>query len=92
MAALAPQHGIPVFSGCNDESQAGIAAALHAAYSCPGTQYLDLDGHLDLERDVVEGGFGMENGKLFLPEKLGWGLVRLGEDKTNKITSNNLQF
>ncbi len=78
MAALAPQHGIPVFLGCNDESQAGIAAALHAAYSCPGTQYLDLDGHLDLERDVVEGGFSMENGKLFLLEKPGLGISKVG--------------
>ena len=77
MAALALQHGIPIFWGCNDESLAGIAAALHAAYSCPGTKYLDLDGHLDLERDVVRGGFSMEDGKSFLLDEPGLGISKI---------------
>ena len=34
--------------GCNDESCISIAAALHAAYACPATRYLDLDGSFDL--------------------------------------------
>jgi L-alanine-DL-glutamate epimerase-like enolase superfamily enzyme len=45
-----------------DESRISIAAALHAAFSSPATRYLDLDGSLDLARDVVSGGFVLENG------------------------------
>jgi L-alanine-DL-glutamate epimerase-like enolase superfamily enzyme len=39
-----------------------IAAALHAALASPATRYLDLDGSLDLARDVVDGGFVIEDG------------------------------
>jgi L-alanine-DL-glutamate epimerase-like enolase superfamily enzyme len=39
-----------------------IAAALHAAFASPATRYLDLDGSLDLARDVVSGGFTLEDG------------------------------
>jgi L-alanine-DL-glutamate epimerase-like enolase superfamily enzyme len=74
IAALAQLHNIPIFWGCNDESRASIAAALHTAYSCPGTRYLDLDGYLDLERDVVKGGFRLEAGKMFLTEEYGLGI------------------
>jgi len=73
---LAQDHGIPIFWGCNDESRASIAAALHAAYSCTGTRYLDLDGYLDLERDVVKGGFRLEEGKMFLSEQPGLGIEK----------------
>ena len=41
--------------GCMDESRISIAAALHAAFASPATRYLDLDGTLDLARDVVRG-------------------------------------
>lgn len=77
IALLAQDHGIPIFWGCNDESRASIAAALHAAYSCTGTRYLDLDGYLDLERDVVEGGFRVEEGKMFLSEQPGLGIEKI---------------
>ncbi len=50
--------------GCMDESTISISAALHAALACPRTRYLDLDGSLDLARDVVVGGFLLENGEL----------------------------
>ena len=46
--------------GCMDESRISIAAALHAAFASPATRFLDLDGSLDLARDVVEGGFTLE--------------------------------
>mgnify|MGYP002084956305 CR=1 FL=1 len=39
-------------------------AALHAAFASPATRYLDLDGSLDLERDVVSGGFSLQDGIL----------------------------
>ena len=63
--------------GCMDESRIGISAALHAAFACPATRYLDLDGSFDLARDVVEGGFELDQG--FLRTTLAPGLgVRLG--------------
>lgn len=74
IAALAQLHNIPIFWGCNDESRASIAAALHTAYSCPGTRYLDLDGYLDLERDVVKGGFWLKDGKMYLTGENGLGI------------------
>ena len=62
IAAVAQSAGIALMWGCMDESRISIAAALHAALSCPATRYLDLDGSLDLARDVVRGGFLLEDG------------------------------
>lgn len=62
--------------GCMDESRISIAAALHAAYASPATRLLDLDGHLDLERDPACGGFRLEQGRLTLGDSPGLG-VRL---------------
>lgn len=76
IALLAKDHGIPIFWGCNDESRASIAAALHTAYSCAATRYLDLDGYFDLERDVVKGGFRVEEGKMLVSEQPGLGIEK----------------
>jgi L-alanine-DL-glutamate epimerase-like enolase superfamily enzyme len=62
IAAIAESAGIRLMWGCMDESRISIAAALHAALSSPATRYLDLDGSLDLARDVVEGGFTLNDG------------------------------
>ena len=62
IAAIAETAGIALMWGCMDESRISIAAALHAAFASPATRYLDLDGSLDLARDVVEGGFVLEGG------------------------------
>jgi L-alanine-DL-glutamate epimerase-like enolase superfamily enzyme len=62
IAAIAETAGIALMWGCMDESRISIAAALHAAFASPATRYLDLDGSLDLARDVVEGGFTLEAG------------------------------
>lgn len=62
IAAIAEAGGIDLMWGCMDESAVSIAAALHAAFASPATRYLDLDGSLDLARDVVDGGFVLENG------------------------------
>ncbi|HJW15378.1 MAG TPA: enolase C-terminal domain-like protein, partial [Thermoanaerobaculia bacterium] len=62
IAAIAESAGIRLMWGCMDESRISIAAALHAALSCRATRYLDLDGSLDLARDVVRGGFLLEDG------------------------------
>jgi hypothetical protein len=31
-----------------------ISAALHAAFACPATRYVDLDGSLELAEDIVQ--------------------------------------
>ncbi|MBL7827510.1 MAG: dipeptide epimerase [Saprospiraceae bacterium] len=75
IAAVAGHTGIELFWGCNDESIVSIAAALHAAYSCPNTRYLDLDGSFDVVKDLVEGGFELKNGKMEVVSKAGLGVV-----------------
>jgi L-alanine-DL-glutamate epimerase-like enolase superfamily enzyme len=64
IAGIAESAGIRLMWGCMDESRISIAAALHAALSCRATRYLDLDGSLDLARDVVSGGFLLADGLL----------------------------
>jgi L-alanine-DL-glutamate epimerase-like enolase superfamily enzyme len=74
IAAIAESAGIRLMWGCMDESRISIAAALHAALSCPATRYLDLDGSLDLARDVVRGGFLLENGVMRTTSSPGLGV------------------
>ena len=62
IAAIAETAGVALMWGCMDESRISIAAALHAAFASPATRYLDLDGSLDLARDLVSGGFTLEDG------------------------------
>ena len=62
IAAIAETAGVALMWGCMDESRISIAAALHAAFASPATRYLDLDGSLDLARDVVQGGFTLDDG------------------------------
>ncbi|GAB4024179.1 mandelate racemase/muconate lactonizing enzyme family protein [Spirosoma koreense] len=76
IATLAGPADISLFWGCNDESRVSITAALHAAFACPHTRYLDLDGSFDLAEDIVSGGFVVENGGLRLTGGPGLGLVR----------------
>lgn len=66
IARLADLAGLHVMWGCMDESAISIAAALHTAYACPATSYLDLDGSFDLARDIAEGGFAVEEGRMEL--------------------------
>lgn len=77
MAGVAERAGIDLMWGCNDESIVSIAAALHVALSSPATRYLDLDGSLDLARDLVEGGFRIENGLLYPTDRPGLGVKLL---------------
>lgn len=76
VAGVAARHGRELMWGCMDESRISIAAALHAAFACERTRYLDLDGSLDLARDVAEGGFLLEDGIMSLTTEPGLG-VRL---------------
>ena len=52
IANIALLNGIDLMWGCNDESIISISAALNAALSFPNTKYLDLDGSLDLAKDL----------------------------------------
>lgn len=74
IAVIAENRGLELFWGCNDESILSITAALHAAYSCPNTRYLDLDGSLDLAEDLVTGGFTIEDGLMKINPKPGFGV------------------
>ncbi len=68
---------IDLMWGCNDESIVSITAALHTAFSCTNTRFIDLDGSLDLARDVVRSGFILKDGIMTIPERPGLGLVPL---------------
>ncbi len=77
IADIALHEGIDLFWGCNDESAVSITAALHAAFSCANTKYIDLDGSLDLGKDVVKGGFILKDGVMSCSDKPGLGLERI---------------
>jgi len=73
IATIAMASEINLFWGCNDESIVSITAALHAAFACPNTKYLDLDGSFDLKEDIVSGGFDLKDGLLSINKKSGFG-------------------
>lgn len=74
IADVAARNGIDLMWGCMDESEIGIAAALHAAFACPATRYLDLDGSFDLARDPARGGFELVDGCLRTTDRPGLGV------------------
>jgi L-alanine-DL-glutamate epimerase-like enolase superfamily enzyme len=77
IAQTAAGHSIDLMWGCNDESIISITAALHTAFSCPHTKFIDLDGSLDLARDVVAGGFQLKDGLMSISGRPGLGLTAL---------------
>ncbi len=74
IARIAQAADIELMWGCMDESVVSIAAALHAAYACPATRFLDLDGSFDLSRDAATGGFRLVGGRLQTLERPGLGV------------------
>ena len=76
IATVAKTANIDLMWGCNDESIISIAAALHLALATPHTKYLDLDGSFDLARDVVSGGFVLQDGRLSVTDAPGLGVKR----------------
>ncbi len=62
IASVANRSEVALMWGCNDESAVSITAAMHLAFSYPHTRYIDLDGSLDLVRDVVNPGFVIKEG------------------------------
>jgi len=77
IANIASNANIDLFWGCNDESIISITAALHVAYACPNTKYIDLDGSLDLAEDLVKGGFEIVNGEMQINQEPGFGFSLL---------------
>jgi L-alanine-DL-glutamate epimerase-like enolase superfamily enzyme len=77
IADIALQAGVDLFWGCNDESAISITAALHTAFACSNTKYIDLDGSLDLANDIVRGGFVLKNGVMYCSNKPGLGVERI---------------
>ncbi|TRZ76013.1 MAG: dipeptide epimerase [Chitinophagaceae bacterium] len=74
IANIAQHGGIDLFWGCNDESVLSITAALHAAYACTNTKYIDLDGSFDLQDDVMKGGFVLKDGYMYINNQPGFGV------------------
>lgn len=77
IADIAAQANVDLFWGCNDESIVSITAALHTAFACSNTKYIDLDGSLDLGRDEVTGGFILKDGVMYCSDKPGLGVERI---------------
>ncbi len=77
IADIGLRKGIDLFWGCNDESIISITAALHAAFACSNTKYIDLDGSLDLARDIVKGGFILNDGVMQCSDKPGLGVEKI---------------
>lgn len=77
IADIAALEGVDLFWGCNEESIVSITAALHAAFACKNTKYIDLDGSLDLGKDVVMGGFILKDGVMYCNDKPGLGVERI---------------
>ncbi len=76
IAEIARNAGISLFWGCNDENMISITAALHAAYTCANTRYLDLDGSFDINDPFFKGGFILKDGYMFPNELPGLGVFR----------------
>ncbi len=76
IADIAQMTGIDLMWGCMDESVISISAALHTAYACTQTRYIDLDGSFDLSRDTAQGGFALSDGFLHLIDAPGLGVTR----------------
>lgn len=75
IARTCERHGLSIMWGCNDESVLGIAAALHTAFACAATRFLDLDGSLDLAADSYEGGFAIRDGRMSTLPRPGLGAL-----------------
>lgn len=76
IADIASLGAIDLFWGCNDESAISIAAALHTAFACSNTRYIDLDGSFDLSNDIVTGGFELKGGVMSCLDEPGLGVKR----------------
>jgi L-alanine-DL-glutamate epimerase-like enolase superfamily enzyme len=74
IASIAANGGIDLFWGCNDESIVSITAALHTAYCCGNTRYIDLDGSFDIIEAGIQGGFSLKDGMMHINDRPGFGV------------------
>ena len=64
LARVAEESGMQCMIGCMSETRVGISAGTHTALGAKNIAYADLDGHLDLNGDIVkEGGVVTKNGE-----------------------------
>lgn len=80
--AVSRAAGVANMIGCFVESRLGLTASAHLAMARPNISFIDLDAHLVLSEDPVEGGVYFEKGQgmeMGLPEEPGLG-ARLAPD------------
>ena len=74
IASIAESAGIPCMLGCMVETRIGVGAATHLALALKNIKFADLDGHLFLKEDIVEGGVITEKGVNRVTSKAGIGV------------------
>jgi L-alanine-DL-glutamate epimerase-like enolase superfamily enzyme len=72
--AVAEARGLRTMIGCMDESRISMAAAAHVALALINVAFADLDGHLDIARDVAAGGLSLDEGWVRVSEAAGLGI------------------
>ncbi len=84
IAAAAGGAGIKCMLGCMSETRVSITAGTHLVLATENIKYADLDGHLGLEKEIVDGGVITENGENRISKKEGLGVtLRLATDFTD---------
>lgn len=82
IAAAAEGAGIKCMLGCMSETKVAITAGTHLAIATENIKYADLDGHLGLEKEIVEGGVITKEGENRISEKEGLGVkIKIGTGK-----------
>lgn len=81
IAHVAHVQHLALMWGCMDESVISIAAALHAAFACSATRYLDLDGSFDLAHDIATGGFALKDGLMTITNAPGLGVQLIAPER-----------
>jgi L-Ala-D/L-Glu epimerase len=72
--AIARAAGIPCLIGCMTETLVGITAGAHLALGSAAVSHVDLDGHVDLARNPVEGGVCITGDQLSVADAPGLGV------------------
>lgn len=71
--AVGEASGVKCMLGCMIETRLGLTAAAHLASARPNIWYLDLDSHLDLKEDPVDGGADWDGSTITLSDEPGIG-------------------
>jgi len=71
---MARAAGVPCLIGCMTETLVGITAGAHVALASPAVGHVDLDGHVDLASNPVQGGARVEGDQLTIDPLPGLGL------------------